>query len=613
VKPAAPSFQIPYRAGLRTALWVLAFGLFCLLPAAPAAGKSFVFTRVDIQATVGRDGSLTTSETRTYKFDGSFSWATRRVPLGPGQRMRDIRVSDERGAYKQASTRQPGTFETSRDRKDVIIRWGFSAASGSRTFTIAYTIDNVVTVYDDVAELYWKFIGQDWAEPSQDVRVTVRLPGQVPLERIRAWGHGPLHGDVRPTAGGALLTVRNLSAHTMVEGRITFPREVVPDARVRRSGPGLPRILKEEGDWANQANRTRLLQRVLIGGLSALPILALGGWLFLYLRYGREPTPAPPEGYYRELPASYSPAELGVLWRFGSVQPADFAATLLDLVRRGYMTVQTSTERGLLFSDDIYTLERTRKRDGLRPFEAEALAILYGHSEDTGERVAISRRKGLPAEAKTRMGRRFSSWTSMVGRAADAHGFFDGTSMKMRWVAIVFGFIVMGGGFWAAFALGIVSGISALTAAGFATGLSGLVLTAGSGAVRRRSQRGADDLRRWQGFRKFLRDFSEMERAELPSLVLWEHYLIYAVPLGVAGRVITQLRQIYPAEQLAQAPGLHTWASSSSGGRDPLAAFSAFTTSFAAATSSASSGSGSGGGFSGGGGGGRGGGGGSAG
>src|SRR3972149_7928886 len=82
VRPAAPSFQIPYRAGLRTALWILVFGLFCLLPAAGAAGKSFVFPRADIQATVGRGGSLTTSETRTSKVDGSFSWATRRVPLG---------------------------------------------------------------------------------------------------------------------------------------------------------------------------------------------------------------------------------------------------------------------------------------------------------------------------------------------------------------------------------------------------------------------------------------------------------------------------------------------------------------------------------------------------
>ena len=31
------------------------------------------------------------------------------------------------------------------------------------------------------------------------------------------------------------------------------------------------------------------------------------------------------------------------------------------------------------------------------------------------------------------------------------------------------------------------------------------------------------------GFRRFLLDFSQMERHEIPSLVIWEHYLVYAV------------------------------------------------------------------------------------
>ena len=161
--------------------------------------------------------------------------------------------------------------------------------------------------------------------------------------------------------------------------------------------------------------------------------------------------------------------------------------------------------------------------------------------------------------------------------------------------------------FFAVGQLGVIQGI--------AVGISGMVLLAGSGAVRRRSQRGADDLGRWKGFRRFLRDFSEMPRAELPSLAIWEHYLVYAVPLGVADRVIDQLGRIYPAEELARSPGLRAWAGGRGGthGGRPLASLGAFTTALAAATSSASSGSGRGGGFSGGGGGGGGGSGGSAG
>ncbi|MBI3998578.1 MAG: DUF2207 domain-containing protein, partial [Armatimonadetes bacterium] len=566
--------------------------------------KSFIFTRVAVDASVGQEGSLGLTEARTYAFDGSFTWATRRVPLPRAQRIHSIRVADERGPYVQSASGEPGTFTVRRDDEGVGIRWNFRASDESKTFTLAYVIEDVVTVYDDVAELYWKFIGPDWDEPSRDVVVTVRLPARIPASQIRVWGHGPLHGEARPVAAGAVLTVRDLPARTMVEGRILFPREAVPGARNRKAEVALPRILREEGAWAAQANRTRLFQRVLLMGFSALPILAIGGWLILYVIYGREPIPRPPEGYYRELPAEYSPAELGVLWRFGSVQPADFVATILDLVRRGYMKVETATEQGLIFRDETYTLERTGKHDGLGPSEAEALAILFGSSRAEGERVTISRRKGLPAEAKQRMTTRFSTWQGSVKRAARAHRFFDETSFRMRWVALVVGLM----GFLGAIAtlgVGAALNVPGLTGVAIASCVGCLALTAGSGAVMRRSQRGADDLRRWQGFRQFLLDFSEMPRAELPLLTLWEQYLVYAVPLGVAHRVVEQLKQIYPAEALVQSPTLHMWSSPAGrgGGGDPLGAFSAFTTAFSAVTSSATSPSGGGGGFSGGGGG----------
>jgi uncharacterized membrane protein len=37
-----------------------------------------------------------------------------------------------------------------------------------------------------------------------------------------------------------------------------------------------------------------------------------------------------------------------------------------------------------------------------------------------------------------------------------------------------------------------------------------------------------------------------MQRYEIPSLVIWEHYLVFAVTLGVAKEVIRQLELIFP-------------------------------------------------------------------
>jgi uncharacterized membrane protein len=576
--------------------------------AVPAAAKTFDFARVAIEATVAPDGSLRIVEARTYRFDGSFSWASYRLPLVGASRIRHIGVADERGAYAPGTLVGPGVYRVRQEGREIEIVWGFRASNESRTFTISYVLDDVVRVYADVAELYWKFIGTGWDRPSEDVRVEVRLPGAVSASEIRAWGHGPLHGTVRPVNGGAVFAVRRLPASTMVEGRVVFPHRLVPQARRRTAETALSRILEEEAAWAAQANRRRQVARVAQGTMVAFPAAVLLLWFAMYLRYGREPNPSVPEGYYRELPGRYTPAELGVLWRFGSVQPADFVATVLDLARRGYLGIETSVGHGFLGlgRDEQYTLTRTDKVGGLAPFESEALALLFGSEHGPGS-VTVSRRRGLPDEVKRRVGRRFSSWSSAVRRAADRQEFFDRTSMRIGSMSLVAGIFVLVAGVWASIALQALPGIAVAAVAG-------LTLILGHGALRRRSPRGADDLRRWQGFRRFLLDFSEMPRAELPSLALWEHYLVYAVPLGVADRVVQQLGKIYPAEELARSPGLSAWTASSGSGRGgPLASLSGFATALAAATSSASSASGGGGGFSGGGGGGGGGSGGSAG
>jgi len=575
--------------------------------AVPAAAKSFVFARVAIDATVASDGSLRIVEARTYRFDGSFSWASYRLRLTGASGIRHIGVADERRAYVPGNLIGPGVYQVRREGNETEIIWGFRASNESRTFTISYVLDDVVTVYADVAELYWKFIGTGWDRPSEDVRIHVKLPGHLAAGEIRAWGHGPLHGTVWPVPGGAVLAVRHLPASTMVEGRIVFPRSVVPLARRRTAETALPRILGEEGAWAAQANRRRQMARVAQGAMVAFPAAVLALWFVVYLRYGREPNPSVPEGYYRELPGRYAPAVLGVLWRFGSVQPADFVATILDLARRGYLRIETAVGEGFLGlgRDERYTLTRTDKVGGLTAFESEALELLFGSGREARGPVTVSRRRGLPDEVKRRVGRRFASWASAVRKAADREKFFDKTSMTISGASLVAGILVLFVGLWASIALQALAGIAA-------TAVAGLTLILGHGALRRRSRQGADDLRRWQGFRQFLLDFSEMPRAELPSLALWEHYLVYAVPLGVADRVIRQLGKIYPAEDLAGSPGLSVWTASSDRG-SPLASLSGFTTALAAATSSASSASGGGGGFSGGGGGGGGGSGGSAG
>lgn len=48
--------------------------------------------------------------------------------------------------------------------------------------------------------------------------------------------------------------------------------------------------------------------------------------------------------------------------------------------------------------------------------------------------------------------------------------------------------------------------------------------------------------------------FSRLDKAELPALALWDHYLVYAVSLGVAKEVIQQLPLAPAAGEVSPAP-----------------------------------------------------------
>ena len=61
-----------------------------------------------------------------------------------------------------------------------------------------------------------------------------------------------------------------------------------------------------------------------------------------------------------------------------------------------------------------------------------------------------------------------------------------------------------------------------------------------------RSLKGEYEYRRWEAFRQMLMDISSLDRADLPSIQIWDHLLVYAISLGVAEQVIEVLEEKFP-------------------------------------------------------------------
>jgi uncharacterized membrane protein len=588
--------------------------------------KSFSLPRVTVAADLRADGSMRVVEHLTYDFTGSFHYGTRPIPVG-SYRITDVSVSEH--GRPLVSVGAPYNLQ-----------WFFDATDERRTFDIAYTVEDAAVAGPDVAELYWKWVGED--HPTID-RVAVVLTVPPGAGRLRAWGHGPLDGVVSVGADSVRWRAREVPQGTFVEGRVAVPASRLP--AVTPTGEArLPTILREERAWAASANAARREaadsqrrqrdSRDVLQWLAPL-VAVLGALVFLvaWRHWGKEP-PAPDDvgKYFRELPDD-PPAVVDALMHWGTVRPNAFGATVLDLAQRGYLKVtQTTVDRGILPDRTEYQFTRTQPRgsppapslgavaeesavrntdaagatdeaervpgETLLGFEQATLDQLFAGGATITQSELVKHSRAHQAESTAR----WSKFTSSVERSLRARGYIRGRRAVPFVVNILTALVV---------ALVGVGALSVKAWVGGAVALAwGAVQLALTPLLRQRTPKGQRRFHEWLGVRNYLHDFSQLADAPVGHLVLWERYLVYAVALGVSDQLAAGLAARIPPQESAQ---FATWYVVGAGNHAGYGSIGSFSQSFAQSAVSSftppSSGGGGGGGFSGGGGGGGGGGG----
>ena len=231
----------------------------------------------------------------------------------------------------------------------------FNASDDRRIIELDYTVVNGAQAYSDIGEVYWKYVGSQWKEASDNVTMTLALPVPqgtevVPGENVRAWGHGPLDGKVTVNADGTVTyAVPHVAAGQFAEARVAFPvkwlTNLSPESAALHQGENrLDTVLKEEKDWSDQANRTRVLSLAFVIGCGVVCVLLLAWALRAYFKYGREYQPRFTDEYWRDVPdPSIHPAAIGRLWRWDRESQDDFTATLMHLAHVGAIRIDAGS------------------------------------------------------------------------------------------------------------------------------------------------------------------------------------------------------------------------------------------------------------------------------
>ncbi len=600
------------------------------LPGDAQAERSLTMDQIVVDAQVLPDASMQVTERITVDFSGKWNGFYVEIPQGDTP-ITEVKVSENGQPYEfnpGTEYGEPGTYLIKNEGNQIVIDWSISAYDQIRTFDVSYRVINAVKIHSDVAELYRKFIGEANGNRISSVLVNLKLPPGTEQfkqgEDIRIWGHGPLTGEVNFAGSDTVVwLVNNLPPYTFLEGRVLMPASLFTAApgEAYTGQAALATILAEEAGWAKEANQQRILAKLELALGAGIVAGALGVAFLLWRRFGRKHQVSFDGDYYRDLPASYSPAELSVLWNFKKMKAQDITATILDLARRKFLFLEEDTVqvRKLLGTKEVATYilsflpapepAALRKPEEaiLAPHEKELIEFL---KDDIGGGKGYIYLTDIENYAK-RYGESFyafwQEWTSGLIAQGEEYNFFDDNG-KMPLLTLLGGLGLFVLGFILAPKIGII---------GYSLIIAGAIIMLIPRLFNRRSLSGQEDYTRWQAFKKFLEHFSEMQRHEIPSLIIWEHYLVFAVTLGVAKEVIKQLELVFPNMQDGDYQFGYGWLmygnynalntlSNSFDGIGSSLERSLQTAQKAA--SKASSGSGGGGGFSGGGGGGGGGG-----
>ena len=162
---------------------------------------SFRISDLDVEAKLQKDGSMLVSEAVTYSIDEINGVYFDIDAKGYGG-INSLQVFEDNGinenneiSFKKVDS---ANYEVTENDGVYRIKLYSKNYNNIRTFKFVYTLPDAIKVYDDVAQLNRKMVGQDWQKGIFTIKVTIEIPVSKNYDnsKILVFGHGPLTGEV---------------------------------------------------------------------------------------------------------------------------------------------------------------------------------------------------------------------------------------------------------------------------------------------------------------------------------------------------------------------------------------------------------------------------------
>lgn len=514
-------------------LLLLAFSLLISVAPVEAQSKTLYWERFDVFLNVLPNGDLRVTERQTINFtSGTFTFGFAVIPLDKTEGIVDVNISepDSGRVYRQTDySIEPYTFWADQVGDELEIRWYFPPTNNTtKTFDLSYTVKGAVRIYSSGDKLQWIAIDNERDFRVDNSTVQVTLPEGASFIDIDSagvlaeWQQADEGRTVRYVAQNSL------SPRDTFEIGVEFTHGIIP-----ASQPNW------QGEFDQEFYFDQNVRPILTLGVGAIAVLlALGGPLLVFILWytrGRDPKVGPVPERLSQKPDDMPPGLLGSLID-EQADMQDIVATIVDLARRGYLTIKEKEEKGFfgLGSTD-FIFERSNKTDSdLLDYERRILRGIFSGSGNTRKLSDLKNKfyKRLP-KIQDSLYQELVDQEYFKRRPDRTRGLWTGLGIAGIVLAFLAGFVLV--------PLAQYSG--AFPCLAIALGIGSLSMVVVSRYMPAKSVKGSEAAAKWQAFRDYLRDLEKLEELENAGEI-FEQFLPYAIAFGMNQSFVNKFARV---------------------------------------------------------------------
>lgn len=508
--------------------------LLSTISAAFADDKSYDISSADIFVDVKDNGLLVVNESYVYDFTGQFNGVYREIPLKDGESIENLSVHAD-GAYtKLEQTNEDGLLKI---KVYLYTDEGLSEPISDKSVKIYYNYDfvNVTKVYNDVGELQFKVLGDDWDQDIHNFNAKIQFPGDGKLE----YWINPASISVNQSWDKNVLSIStdSISSDEYIEVRAIIPLADFSNPIYARhiNENGYDKILEIQENYQNEVNFENTVDFV----VPILLILTLIYPVAVYMKYGREPKVKNDLEYMHEPPSEENPVFVDAMFStksdVGKSTNNGIQAAIMEMIDDGQIKlVDKNVEKKtlkLILPTNIQALNHYERDivNLLKPFEEDGVVDLKNIDNMLGtsfEKKEFSRKKEQIKK---------DYYKEDIEPIFENY-FIDKGSMRLKFYSI---FLIIASVFYLSYLLlsNLNINIIYYIISVMLIIISVVIFMLPNRIGGRWTEKGIEEFNEWKAFERFLNDFSLIKEHPPESIAIWNKYLVYATAFGNADAV----------------------------------------------------------------------------